>query len=39
MYEEEIPKSIGLLCCQERMCGTSLRKVGQGIIDRKHRQT
>ena len=24
------PKSIGFLCCPGRMCGPSLRKVGQG---------
>jgi len=27
------PKSIGLLCFHGRMCGPSLRNVGQGVFD------
>ena len=27
------PKSIGFLCCPVRMCGPSLRKVGQGFLE------
>ena len=27
------PKSMGFICCPGRMCGHSLRKVGQGILE------
>jgi len=27
------PKSIGFLCCPGQMCGQSLRKVGQSVLD------
>ena len=31
-FDSVTPKSIGFLCCPGRMCGPSLRKVGQDVL-------
>ena len=32
-FDPVTPKSIGFLCCPRQVCGPSLRKVGQGILE------
>ena len=33
VLEHLTPKSIGFICCPGEMCGPSLRKVGQGVLE------
>jgi len=32
-FDPVTPNSIGFLCCPRQVCGPSLRKVGQGILE------
>jgi len=32
-FDPVTPKSIGFLCCPGRMCGPSLGKIGQGVLE------